>query len=460
MQRVSALPEFQEKVLTGIREVPKFGEFLSPDLVDRLRVLILGKDWQRVDHFPALSISALNNSVQVVSGVAGKPAILTDPSQLLDTAQYRLNLPLTVPLDVPGLHPSYNEDATTAQRDVGFGLTMGDGPNPELAPMHAQSYQLAALFNRLAMNGAGQPEAVAVLSGRHLTSVSEVIKQLSREGHQVRVTDDVYFANFAHLHDRGRDVIMPFWVNTQIAIPASRRSLLVPVSHSEQELHIRGPIWNADVSFYFGIDGKAEFRTMDSLDQNWVMHRVLNAYDRDDQKAKVADLLSAAVRVYHGIRLQHPEIPFGGYYRLGVCQDVSAAVEYALLGKVSLFPITHDAAFFSRSSRTDPRDAEFFTAFNAIPSDREANRGFRASQVDRVLSAIPTTNYGNLQIPGLGADLQRVQYARSLGILRWTTPLLTFLAILLLVLLLGMLLTYKLRHDATHAHPPASGHGS
>jgi hypothetical protein len=41
MQRVSAQPEFRERVLEGIREVPKVGEFLSPDLVDRLRVLIL-----------------------------------------------------------------------------------------------------------------------------------------------------------------------------------------------------------------------------------------------------------------------------------------------------------------------------------------------------------------------------------------------------------------------------------
>ena len=58
MQRISAQPEFRERVLQGIREVPKVGEFLSPDLVDRLRVLILGKQWQRVDHFPALPVFA------------------------------------------------------------------------------------------------------------------------------------------------------------------------------------------------------------------------------------------------------------------------------------------------------------------------------------------------------------------------------------------------------------------
>ena len=65
-------PEFRERVLTGIRDVPKVGEFLSPNLIERLRVLILGKEWQRVDHFPALTVAALNKSVDAASAMAGK----------------------------------------------------------------------------------------------------------------------------------------------------------------------------------------------------------------------------------------------------------------------------------------------------------------------------------------------------------------------------------------------------
>ena len=45
----------------------------------------------------------------------------------------------------------------------------------------------------------------------------------------------------------------------------------MPVSHAEYEWKIRGPKVNADVSWYFGIDGKSEFRTMDTLDQAWVL---------------------------------------------------------------------------------------------------------------------------------------------------------------------------------------------
>ena len=152
MQRVSAQPEFRERVLQGIREVPKVGEFLSPDLVDRLRVLILGKEWQRVDHFPALTVAALNKSVGAAVRLAGKSATPLQPADLLDTAEYPLARAETIDLDHPATIPTYANDPATARRDIGFNLTMGDGPDPALAPMHAESRQLAAVLNRLAMN--------------------------------------------------------------------------------------------------------------------------------------------------------------------------------------------------------------------------------------------------------------------------------------------------------------------
>ena len=53
--------------------------------------------------------------------------------------------------------------------------------------------------------------------------------------------------------------------------------------HAEDEWHIRsanssGPHINADISYYFGIDGKAEWRTMDTLDQSWVLKRIAHTY--------------------------------------------------------------------------------------------------------------------------------------------------------------------------------------
>ena len=438
MQRVSAQPEFRERVLQGLCEVPKVGEFLSPDLVDRLRVLILGKEWQRVDHFPTLTVIALNKSVDAAMSLAGKSTRPLEPADLLDTAEYPIGQRQTIDLDHPATTPVYADDSATAQRNIGFDLTMGDGPDPALAPMHPESRQLAAVLNRLAMNAPGEPEATAILDERTFTDGGALMQELRESGHGVTISDDVYFANFGHLHDRGREVMMPFWIDTQIAVPASRRSLLLPVSHSEQELHIRGPKWNADVTFYFGIDGKAEFRTMDSLNQSWVMHRVLYDY-RDSQQVRVMRLLSAAVRIYYRVRMLHPELPFGGYYRLGVCQDVSAMVESNLQGKTVLFPITHDPAYFPQTISTDPRDREFLAAFNALPSDR----GSAMPPIDRVLGALPTVHYDDITIPGLSGDLERVAVAGRLGVLNRTHPLVTVLmavdAVLLLLVIAGWL---------------------
>jgi hypothetical protein len=455
MQRVSAQPEFRERVLTGIRDVPKVGEFLSPNLIERLRVLILGKDWQRVDHFPALTVAALNKSVDAASTMAGKSTAKLEPADLLDTAEYALDRAEIIDLDHPTAKPTYADDPATAPRDIGFDLSMGDGPDPVLAPMHAESRQLAAVLNRLAMNAPGRPEAVATLDGKHFSDSGPLIQELRQSGHNVTITDDVYFANFGHLHDRGRDVIMPFWIDTQIAVPASRRSLLLPVSHSEQELHIRGPKWNADLAFYFGIDGKAEFRTNDSLNQSWVMHRVLFDYKDARQQLHVMRLLGAAVRVYYRVRQAHPELPFGGYYRLGVCQDVSATVESELRGKAQLFPITHDPAYFPQSVSTDlrddPRDREFLAAFNALPTDR----GIGLPPIDRVLGVLPTLHYSDIPIPGLAGDLERVAVADRLGLLRRTHPFLTFLIAIVLVLVFGMYVAWWLlrrhRHKDTAA---------
>jgi hypothetical protein len=433
MQRVSAQPEFRERVLEGIREIPRFGEFLSPDMVERLRVLILGKEWQRVDHFPAMTVAALNRSVDAASGMAGKATKPLAPADLLDTAEYPLREAETIDLDHPATMPTYADDPETAQKQIGFNLTMGDGPDPKLAPMHAASRQLAAVLNRLAMNQATAPDAVAVLDGQRFTDDESLMQELIRSHHKIEITDDVYFANFGHLHEGGREVMMPFWIDTQIAVPASTRSLLLPVSHSEQEFHIRGPKWNADVSFYYGIDGKAEFRTMDSLNQSWVMHRTLFGYGEPQDIAHVVRLLSSAVRVYYGVRLAHPELPFGGYYRLGVCQDAGAALELILQGRTYLFPITHDRALFSRNASSDARDQEFLTAFDTIPSDR----GSGMPPVDRVLGAVPTTEYRDILIPGLGSDLHRVELAHELGLTQRTHPLLTLL--LLIVGAVGLL---------------------
>jgi hypothetical protein len=431
MQKVSATPEFRERVLDATQAIPKIGEWLSPDLVKSLRTAILGKDWHRVDHFPALTVSALNRSVDLTTKVAGESKKQLTVKDLIDLGDYAPEKATTVDLNQPVTAPTYAEDPYNAITQPMPGITMGDGPDPALAPMHPQSKRLAEVLNRLSLNNEHSPQLTVLLAGHAVTDPGALIKTLQATNHTVIVDDDLYFANFGHLHDGARDVLMPFWLDAQIAIPGTRRSLLLPVSHSEHELHVRGPILNADVSYYFGIDGKSEFRTMDSLNQPWTMGRKAFLYT-GDRAAEAINLLAQATRVYLAVHLAHPELPFGGYYKLGVCQDTNAVLEQSLQGRVILFPLTHDPRYFP----TDPtqlhleaRDGQYLRLLAQIPSDRTGAR----PPVDRVLGALPVTDVSTILIPGLASDLHRVEQARTLGLLRRTHPLLSGILFLLAV---------------------------
>jgi hypothetical protein len=226
----------------------------------------------------------------------------------------------------------------------------------------------------------------------------------------VVVSDARYFANFGHFHYKGQDVMMPFWVNSQIAIPGTKRSLLVPVSHAEYEWEIRGPKVNADVSYYFGIDGKAEFRTMDTLDQPWVLGRHAHEY-RDTDAVEVTRLVGKMVLAYAHQHLARPDLPFGGYYPLGVCQDSIAAIEKKMTGDATLFPNTAESSLFD-----DPRDAEINAMIQAIPKDRNG----LPPEPERIFGSLPTTDFDAITIPGLTADLVAVHAAWQDGSLERT----------------------------------------
>lgn len=215
------------------------------------------------------------------------------------------------------------------------------------------------------------------------------------------VRDARYFANFGHLHDNGRDVMMPFWVDTRLRVPGTLRPLLIPVSHAEYEWEVRGPHVNADVAFYFGIDGHAEFRTMDELNQTWVLGRFAHQYTGADA-VEVTRLTAAFLLAYVHQHVARPKLPFGGYYTLGVCQDAVSAIEQHMTGHNTLYPNTAQTALFD-----DARDAEVNGLLRALPIDR---RG-RAPEPGRVFGSLPTTDPAAITIPGLGDDILRSEQA-------------------------------------------------
>ena len=450
MQELSARPGFTEAMLAQLDKGGKKGPaLLTPRLVDDLRQRILGKNWQGLDRFPGWTMREINPTVRTVGHLAGKNEQLENaaavhpgasPSsaetrQYLDLGPYSLEKAETISLETPSTLAPFTTNGIVL--DLGAAVTRGDGPNA-LASEHAESQRLADVLNRLSANTlSGVAPARAQLAGladssgsgspvsdeEAATSPDELILRLQQSGHIVTVQDARYFANFGHFHYKGQDVMMPFWVNSQIIVPHSDgRPLLVPVSHAEYEWHIRGPHLNADVSYYFGIDGKSQWRTMDTLDQAWVLKRNAHTYTGADA-VEVTRLASALTIAYMHLHAAHPTIPFGGYYAFGVCQDGVSAIEKKMTGKVTLFPNTADSALFN-----DPRDTEVNHMIAAIPKDRagrmpEPGRIFGSLPVDPV----PNGDFSSITIPGLAADLTAVHFAWTDGsleranhrLLRW-----------------------------------------
>jgi hypothetical protein len=426
MSELSAQPGFREAVLNALQGTTdnKNGPaLLTPDLVRELRERILGEDWQGLDRFPGWTMRAINPTVRVVSRVAEKRAAenasasnprasagANDTQSFLDLGPYPLDQERTASLDEPSTLPPLSTEGIVTR--LGPNTVRGDGPN-QLAPEHAESQRLADALNRLAANAldAAKPFAVTI-NGRSASTPQDLIAALAANGHKVTVIDARYFANFGHLHYKSQDVMMPFWINTSFAVPHTggllgwgARPLLVPVSHAEYEWQVRGPKINADVSYYFGVDGKSEWRTMDTLDQSWVLRRAAHTYT-GAQALEVTRLVGLLTIAYMHQHQRRPDLPFGGYYSLGVCQDGVAAIERQMTGKATLFPNTADATLFD-----DPRDAEVNAMVAAIPKDR----GGDPPQPERVFGSLPAepgadASFETITIPGLADDL-KVSYA-------------------------------------------------
>ena len=434
MSELSAQPGFREAVLHAIEgnaDGKRGPALLTPQLASELRKRILGKDWEGLDRFPGWTMRAINPTVRVVSRVVTKRTAENSPTndpgasaaangsqRFLDLGAYPLDQPQTVSFDEPSTLPPFTTEGIVTR--LGPDTVRGDGPN-QLAPEHAESQRLADALNRLAANALdGAKPFTVTLSGTSVSTPQDLMAVLVAGGHQVTVVDARYFANFGHLHHKGQDVMMPFWIDTSFAVPGTggllgwgARPLLVPVSHAEYEWSIRapedgaarGPHINADVSYYFGVDGKSEWRTMDTLDQSWVLRRVAHTYT-GAQALEVTRLTGLLTIAYMHQHQRRPDLPFGGYYPLGVCQDGVAAIEKRMTGKATLFPNTADTALFD-----DPRDAEVNALIAAIPKDR----GGDPPQPERIFGSLPAEpgaerNFEAVTIPGLADDL-KVSYA-------------------------------------------------
>ena len=422
MLELSAQPGFTEALLQQIDKGQKNGAVLTPTLFDLFRKMVLGKDWSGLDRFPGWTIHQVTRTVNLSESFIDKrDSTSADDMIRVQLGPYSLNKQEVVSLDQPSDRAAFSSDGLLAK--VSDSVMRGDGPDPQLAPMHAESARMAELLNRLALNGfspdlrvqfgePAQPFAVTMTApgGRspllRAETPQQLITLLQQSGHTVTVADSRFFANFGHFHYKGQDVEMPFWLDSGLRVPPEHwwqksQPYLLPVAHAEYEWIISGPKINADVTFYFGIDGRAEFRTNDQANQPWVLGRRAHEY-RGAEAVEVTRLTGRMLLAYAYLHMRYPQFPFGGYYTMGVCQDAVAAIEQRMTGASTLFPNTANTSLFR-----DQPDAEVFRLMDAIPKDTSG----RVPAPERIFGSLPTTDYAKLTVPGLREDTERTYAA-------------------------------------------------
>ena len=155
MRELSDRPGFTEALLAQLNDGGKRGPALmTPALIDRLRQLILGKDWQGLDRFPGWTMREINprcgwchmwrgrmwrwRAWRRGIRVLRRARLTTEQMKdVFDLGGYSLEKAERVSLDEPSTLPGFTTDGIVSE--LGAGVVRGDGANPALAPSHAES---------------------------------------------------------------------------------------------------------------------------------------------------------------------------------------------------------------------------------------------------------------------------------------------------------------------------------
>ena len=250
-------------------------------------------------------------------------------------------------------------------KDLGGGLTYGDESLTGLRSAYGDNLALARALNRLA-------DGLAVeYDGRDFTSIVAFLEHLRQNGTRLSARSARYYANFGDLRYKGRDVATPLFVDTGLGVA-------VPVTHSHLEFELRGKV-NADLTFFFGVDGAAKFRARATVDQAWVGGRVTGLWD-----GKAVSGLAHRAGV-----VRRELIAKGGQYGpLGVCNDAQAFIT----GETP-YPMIRDRAPYSGSGPLDRLSQQLpYDAFT-LPTRRRVwdSRAFddpRSSPLPEVRDAL------------------------------------------------------------------------
>jgi hypothetical protein len=127
MSELSQNPDFVAALYTRLGRNPKAGGILGPDEIKRLRELILGKNFEALDHFPGMTIPGMGRAVRLAAAAMNHSADKANPQ--LEVVEGTDRAAIEEELGIPAAGEPPAPDAYL--RSLGFGLEVGDRIDPE-----------------------------------------------------------------------------------------------------------------------------------------------------------------------------------------------------------------------------------------------------------------------------------------------------------------------------------------
>lgn len=383
------LPLALESGFERLSHSPDAAGFISPEYARRMLASALKGDFAKLERFPTVTLAEIGAAARTVGGIKDPTAAHTACEPGPKSDRERVREPLGIPTGRPALAPP------PPPRELGLGITQGYLMDPDKQTRYADSERLACVLNRLALNDPASPSYEIEYKNKLVRRPEELLRELVAVDHETVVRDVRSYANFGRLRYQAKDVVTPLWLDTETTLGEGKEhTLKVPACHAEHQMIVRGPQVKADVCFYLGTDGEARFRPLYVLPPAWVGRRVAHEY-RDKQALECVRLAGEVRRAFAQKKAEHPDLPLGGYFTLGVCTDSTALIELGVTGKTTLYPLTRDLSYFSGEGEVD-------RLARRLPVDGHG----KLLDWSRLLGSLPETDFTRLTLPRLREDLE------------------------------------------------------
>lgn len=269
----------------------------------------------------------------------------------------------------------------------------------------------AEVFDRLAENVLLPPDKQfeARAGGKAYRRLDEFLEALSELGYRVEVSIEGQAAHATGLAYRDEteavtEIPTPILVRTGIKDTFGQEAI-VPALHSSLAIRVRstpqskGPRVDADLSWYTGLRGTHFYPANLYADPKWAGHVDIDTLSTAEAQRAVhlAGVFGAATNEYASAE----GLWLNGYGVLGVCNDAVAAIQAALRGKTSLFPLLMDrgedeAALGRVAALGDARDRsaveELLKQVRTLPTDHGSEPSLR----ERALKSLPSLADGSM----------------------------------------------------------------